>query len=186
MEQDNPFPRPEGEVFLSHVGYRCLMLQIRGNTAGSNQAEGEREGKESVPLSAPHSALSSLCSGAHCLSIRLGFAERGACEHPDTPGLQRDPLLSAGAIAASCPVSCHQLMRVTADLMGLPRLPSVAGLALEGGKGWMSACPEPPGQRSSVQASGICCNVNNSDNPSEVVLVTPEPAEEVSPHLCDP
>lgn len=189
MEQYNPFPRPEGEVSLSHVGYRCLMLQIRRNTAGSNQAAGEREGKESVPLSAPHSALSSLCSGAHCLSIHLGSAERGACEHPDTPGLQRDPLLSAthsGAIAASCPASCHQLTRVTADLMGLPRLPSAAGLALKGGEGWMSARPELPGQRSSVQASGICCNVNNSNNPSEVVLATPEPPEEASPHPCDP
>ena len=41
---------PEEEVLLSHVGYQCLMLQIQGDTTASNQAEGDREGEESIPL----------------------------------------------------------------------------------------------------------------------------------------
>lgn len=46
------------------------------------------------------------------------------------------------------------------------------------------AGPAPPGQQSLAKASGICCNVNKSDNPAEVVLARPEPAEEASPHPC--
>lgn len=44
---------------------------------------------------------------------------------------------------------------------------------------------EPSGQWSLAEASGIYCNVNNSDNPSEVVLARPELAEEVYPHPCN-
>lgn len=41
---------PEGEVLLSHVRYQCLMLQIQRGTTLFNQVEGDREGKESIPL----------------------------------------------------------------------------------------------------------------------------------------
>lgn len=103
------FVLPEGEVLFSFVGYQCLMLQIWGGTQlHLTRLRGTGRARKASSLSAPCSALSSaLCSRVHCPSICLGSAEQGACEQPDTSGLQRDPFFSATCTGAvTCTLPC--------------------------------------------------------------------------------
>lgn len=98
--------RGRGLVFLCEVPVSDAA-DLGGTQLHLTRLRGTGRARKASSLSAPCSALSSaLCSRVHCPSICLGSAEQGACEQPDTSGLQWDPFFSAtctGAVICTLP-----------------------------------------------------------------------------------